>query len=289
MRTDRNVGVVGLGIIGSRVARNLRDKGFQLQVWNRTKKETEGFAKSLSDLAQHSQVIQIFVANDQAVLETIQDLSAGLTADHLIILNSTISPRTAESVREKLTASGTSVVDAPFTGSKAAAEKGQLVYYLAGDKPAVERARPVLEASSKEILFFDKFGDAGLVKIATNMISAAIVESLAEALALTEKAGVDSKKFVEAVEKNACRSGVSDLKLRNMISGDFEAHFSLRNMLKDSRLALELAAQYKLGLPATEAVKNVLEKAHDQGLDEKDYAVVAQLVREGQANSTEVK
>ncbi len=282
MSANEAVGVIGLGIIGSRVARNLRQKGFDVRVWNRTKKNEEGFVDSLPELAAKSTVIQVFVSNDAAVLETVAQLRPALTSAHLVTLHSTISPKTAEKVKDEIHSTGAAVIDAPFTGSKGAAANGRLVYYVAGNKPAVDRARPVLQASSKTMLFLDKFGDASAVKIATNLISAAIVEALAEALAIVEGAGVDPHKFAEAVEMNACRSGVSDLKLKSMIEGDFEPSFSLRNMLKDSRLALDLGAQCGVELPATRAVERVLDKGHRLGLDDKDYAVVAQIIKNNQ-------
>lgn len=279
MSTERNVGVIGLGIIGSRVAENLRKKGFNVHVWNRTKKEEENFAQSPADLAKTCRIIQIFVSNDTAVLETIEKLKPSLTAGHLLTLHSTVSPETAKKVKAEVTPSGAHVVDAPFTGSKAAAGNGQLVYYLAGDQADLDRAKPVLEASSKAMLLFDKFGDASVIKIATNMITAAIAEALAEAWAISEASGVSPEKFIHAVEMNACRSGVSDLKLKNMLAHDFEPNFSLRNMLKDADLALQLGEKAGVRLPATAAVKSILEKGYEKGLADKDYTVVAELIR----------
>ena len=278
MSTERNVGVIGLGIIGSRVAENLRKKGFTVHVWNRTKKEEANFAKTPAELAKACRIIQIFVSNDAALLETIQKLKRSLTAEHLLTIHSTISPETAKKVKDEVASSGARVVDAPFTGSKGAAGNGQLVYYLAGDKADLDRARPILEASSKGTLLLDRFGDASVIKIATNMISAAIVQALAEAWAVSESCGVSPEKFRQAVELNACRSGVSDLKLKSIQAHDFEANFSLRNMLKDARLALQLGEKNGIRLPATAAVKSVLEQGSEKGLAEKDYSVVAELL-----------
>jgi 3-hydroxyisobutyrate dehydrogenase-like beta-hydroxyacid dehydrogenase len=170
-------------------------------------------------------------------------------------------------------------VDAPFTGSRTAAENGQLTYYLAGDPADVKRARPVLEASSKTMLFFDRLGDASTVKIATNLISAAIVEALSEAVALVEASGVNLTKFAEAIQVNACRSGVSDLKLPGILHRDFSPNFSLNNMLKDSRLALQLAEKVSLSLPVTQAVSQMLARGEAAGLGDQDYAVVSELLR----------
>lgn len=280
MTTSSYVGVLGLGIIGSRVAKSLRQKGFKVSVWNRTAKTEPGFVSSPAEVARHAEIIQIFVANDAAVHETVTALKPALTERHLLLLHSTISPETARAVQAGVEATQTHVVDAPFTGSRAAAESGQLTYYLAGDPADIERARPVLEASSKTLLLFDRFGDASTVKIATNLISAAIVEALSEAVALVEVSGIDLANFVEAVQFNACRSGVGDLKLPGILQRDFSPHFSLKNMLKDSRLALQIAEKNSLSLPVTQAVSQMLAKGEAAGLGDQDYAVVSELLRE---------
>jgi 3-hydroxyisobutyrate dehydrogenase-like beta-hydroxyacid dehydrogenase len=280
MSTPSRVGVIGLGIIGARVAKNLRKAGFDVFVWNRTPKDEPQFVQSPRILAETCQVLQIFVANDAAILETIENLLPALTPQHLLIAHSTISPETINEIAARIAPNGAHLIDAPFTGSKGAAEKGQLVYYVAADPADLERAKPVLEATSRHIVYFDNLGDASLVKIATNLITASIVQSLSEAVAITEKAGVGLNKLAEAGEYNACRSGVSDMKLPAIIKRDFEPNFSLTNMLKDSRLALQLAEIFKLKLPVTETVNQILAQADEKGWGAKDFAVISELVRD---------
>jgi len=280
MSTPSRVGVIGLGIIGARVAKNLRKAGFDVYVWNRTPKDEPQFVQSPRILAETCQVLEIFVANDAAILETIENLLPALTPQHLLIAHSTISPDTINEIAAKIGPGGAHLIDAPFTGSKGAAEKGQLVYYVAADPADLERAKPVLEATSRHIVYFDNLGDASLVKIATNLITASIVQSLSEAVAITEKARVDLNKLAEAIEYNACRSGVSDMKLPAIIKRDFEPNFSLTNMLKDSRLALQLAEIFKLELPVTETLNQILARADEKGWGAKDFAIISELVRE---------
>jgi len=280
MSTPIRVGVVGLGIIGSRVAKNLRKKGFEVYVWNRTAKPEPNFVSSPAEVAKASQIIQIFVSNDAAVLETLAALRTALTPDHLILIHSTISPETVQKAKEAVASTGAHLIDAPFTGSKGAAENGQIVYYLAGDKADLERAKPVLEASRKGLVYFGRFGDASLIKIATNMVTAAIVQVLTEALTITERAGIDPQELVTAIENNACRSGVSDLKLKAIIARDFDPNFSLMNMLKDSRLALDVAKSLGVQLPLAQTVNELLTEADSKGWSQQDFAVVSNLVRD---------
>jgi 3-hydroxyisobutyrate dehydrogenase-like beta-hydroxyacid dehydrogenase len=280
MSTPVRVGVIGLGIIGSRVAKNLRKKGFEVCVWNRTPKAEPNFVNSPAEVAKAAQIIQIFVSNDAAVLETLAALRTELTPNHLILIHSTISPETVQKARDVVTSTGAHLVDAPFTGSKGAAENGQIVYYLAGDKADLERAEPVLEASRKALVYFNRFGDASLVKIATNMVTGAIVEALTEALTITERAGIDPQELVTAIENNACRSGVSDFKLKAIIARDFDPNFSLMNMLKDSRLALGVAKSLGVQLPLAQTVNDLLTEADAKGWSQQDFAVASNLVRD---------
>jgi 3-hydroxyisobutyrate dehydrogenase-like beta-hydroxyacid dehydrogenase len=280
MSTPSRVGVIGLGIIGSRIAKNLRKNGFEVYVWNRTPKPEQNFVSSPAEVAKAAQIIQIFVSNDDAVLETLAALHPALTPEHLLLIHSTISPETVRKAKELVGSTGAHLIDAPFTGSKGAAENGQLVYYLAGDKADLERAEPVLEASRKALVYFSRFGDASLIKIATNMVTAAIVQALTEALTITERAGIDPQALVTAIENNACRSGVSDLKLKAIIARDFDPNFSLMNMFKDSRLALALAKSLGVELPLAETVNELLAEADSKGWSQQDFAVASNLVRD---------
>jgi 3-hydroxyisobutyrate dehydrogenase-like beta-hydroxyacid dehydrogenase len=280
MSTPIRVGVIGLGIIGSRVAKNLRKKGFEVYVWNRTPKVELNFVSSPAEVAKAAQILQIFVSNDAAVLETLVALRAALTAEHLILIHSTISPESVQAARDAVKSTGAHLIDAPFTGSKGAAENGQLVYYLAGDKADLERAEPVLEASRKGLVYFSRFGDASLIKIATNMVTAATVQALTEALTITERAGIDPQELVTAIENNACRSGVSDFKLKPIIARDFDPNFSLMHMLKDSRLALGLAKSLGVQLPLAQTVNQLLTEADAKGWSQQDFAVASNLVRD---------
>ena len=135
----------------------------------------------------------------------------------------------------------------------------------------------MLEASSKAILHVGGIGDASVLKIATNMVTASTVQTLAEALALVRGAGIPGAKLVEALENNGTRSGTSDLKLPAMIAGNFEPNFSLKHMLKDTRLALNLADGLELSLPVTETAAEVLSLGMANGWGDQDFCCVTQL------------
>jgi 3-hydroxyisobutyrate dehydrogenase-like beta-hydroxyacid dehydrogenase len=276
--TGLRAGVLGLGIIGSRVAARVQAAGFALAVWNRTRREFEGLPVLAPDpaaVAREADILQIFVADDAALLETIRVLLPALGPNHVVISNATVAPDTVRALAAEVAATGAGFLDAPFTGSRDAAAQGQITYYIGGDTDVLERARPVLAASAKAILPMGAVGQASAVKLATNIMAAAAAVSLAEAIHLLRANGVDPKVLVQALENNAARSGVVDLKLPCMLDNDYAPRFSVRNMRKDLRLARQTGGEG--GLALTETMLRLYEAACQAGFGEEDFAAVAKV------------
>ena len=276
--TGLRAGVLGLGIIGSRVAARVQAAGFALAVWNRTRREFEGLPVLATDpaaVAREADILQIFVADDAALHETIRVLLPALGPNHVVISNATVAPDTVRALAAEVAATGAGFLDAPFTGSRDAAAQGQITYYIGGDTDVLERARPVLAASAKAILPMGAVGQASAVKLATNIMAAAAAVSLAEAVRLLRANGVDPKVLVQALENNAARSGVVDLKLPCMLDNDYAPRFSVRNMRKDLRLARQAGCEG--GLALTETMLRLYEAACQAGLSEEDFAAVTKV------------
>lgn len=269
------IGIIGLGIIGKGVAETLRKTNCEVYVWNRSPKPEPNFLGSPAEVAQIAKVIQIFVTDGKALYEVLEQMKDSLTPDHLVMNHSTIDPQSSITASELVSATGAQFLDAPFTGSKEAAANGALVYYLGGDNHVVEKARPTLLLSSKEILHVGRVGEASVIKIATNMISAATVEILSEAYGLTTAAGIDPNVLKTAIENNASSSVLTSMKLPTIIDENYEPHFSLKNMFKDSKFALEMAKQMNLEMPVLTTTANVMYRAIQKGDGEEDFSVVA--------------
>src|SRR6266566_5646395 len=235
--THKSIGVLGLGIVGRAVAAHLRRRGFPVFVWNRSPRPVPNFVGSPGELANLCDYIQIFVSDDEALLQTVEPLSADLAPRHIVLAHSTVAPDSMRAAAEIVESRGARFIEASFTGSKIAAEKGELVFYVAGDDATLQEARPILEASSKEIMKIGELGQATAVKIATNMVTAASVQATAEALALIQALGLPLEKFVEAMKGNASHSTTLAMKMPKMIKRDFEPHFSTKHMLKDMQIA----------------------------------------------------
>ncbi len=273
-RKKQSIGVIGLGIIGSRVAANLRRAGYNVWVWNRSPKAEPNFLSSPAEVAETADVLLTFVADGPALLEVMRALEPVLSARHVIVNHATVGPDEVTEAAAIARKSSADLIDAPFTGSLKAAEAGELIYYVGGSTDLLARVRPVLEVTSKSILEIGEIGQASLVKIATNLVSATVVEALAEAMGLLAKNGVPLEKFAQAVALNAVRSPVSDAKIPLMLEGKFEPHFSLKNMFKDVQLALAAAERSGLELPAANAAAGALMTGIEHGWADLDFSAL---------------
>src|SRR5436189_2863320 len=271
---NTNIGIVGLGIIGRGIAAHLRRKCFPVFVWNRSPRPVPNFVGSLGELAGLCNYIQIFVSDDDALLQTVEQLSEKLTSRHVVLAHSTVAPDSMRAAAETVERRGARFVEACFTGSKGAAEKGELVYYVGGTDDALRQARPILEASGKEIVQIGAVGQASAIKIATNMVTAASVQAAAEALALIQGQGLPLEKFVEAMRVNASYSGTLAMKLPKMLSRDFAPHFSVKHMLKDMQIASQIALSHYLDLGVTAAARDQSLEQIQWGHGDDDYSAV---------------
>ena len=274
-KSRKNVGLIGLGIIGSRVANALRQGGFHVYVWNRTPRAAPNFLASPRQVAELCDVIQLFVADAQALFDVLESIGDGLTPNHIILCNATVGPEATLDAAKLVQERGAQFLDAPFTGSKAAAQNRELVYYIGGDDKTYQAVEPVLKASSKNIVKIGKIGDAAILKVATNMISAVTVQALAEAYAIVKESGIEPRALDEALKHHGVRSGVSDAKLAKILDRDYEPHFSLKHMFKDVQLGIHIANSLDVDLPATTAAAGVMYGGLTKGWADLDFAVLA--------------
>jgi len=274
-KSRKNVGLIGLGIIGSRVANALRQAGFHVYVWNRTPRAAPNFLASPRQIAELCDIVQIFVSDAQALFDVIDGMGDALTPSHIILCNATVGPEATLDAARIVQDRGAQFLDAPFTGSKAAAQNRELVYYIGGDDATFHVVEPVLKASSKAIVKIGKIGDAAVIKLATNMISAVTVQTLAEAYAIVKGSGINPKALAEALKPHAVRSGVTDAKLAKMLDRDYEPHFSLKHMFKDVQLGIHIANSLDIDLPATTSTAGVMYGGLTRGWGDEDFAALA--------------
>jgi len=273
--TGKRAAILGLGIIGSRACSRLLDAGWQVTCWNRTPKSLPGEVETLEEAIDGAPIISIYLKDVPAVRDVVGRIEGSLKPGQIVLNHATLDLDTTLWLEKTCLARGCRFLDTPFTGSKVASANGQLFYYIGGDDSLAGELDPYLSITSKGRLYCGGVGAATVVKLATNLISACAVQAMAESLAIATRHGVSADCLIRAISENASSSVLSSLKLPMMAAGDFETHFSLANMAKDSRYMLDLAESAGLETPAIAAVsKRMLDLASD-GLGELDFSAVA--------------
>lgn len=281
------VGLIGLGLMGKPMGRNLLKAGFPLVVWNRTKqradelvREGAKWAPTPGDVAKQADVLITIVSDPPAVEQVLWGNGGamdGLRRGSIYIDSSTVSPELATKAARACAERGVDYLDAPVTGGTWGAEKGELVFMIGGTAETLERAKPVLEAVGKRFFLLGPNGAGQTVKLAMNLLLALEVEALAESLAIVTKAGIPGERLVEVMQSSMARAGVLEVKAPQMLKNEYPPSFPLRLMHKDVRLAVELAKKEGVRIPAGEAAYAVYTAVKDAAKEDLDYGAVARF------------
>jgi 3-hydroxyisobutyrate dehydrogenase-like beta-hydroxyacid dehydrogenase len=281
-----NVGLIGLGLMGLPMGHNLLKAGFPLVVWNRTASRADSLvaagakrAATPGEVATAADVLITIVSDPPALEEVLwnsgeKSAFPALKKGSIYIDSSTVSPALARNISAASAQAGIRFLDAPVTGGTWGAEKGELVFMIGGEAETLEAARPVLTAMGKRLFHLGPNGAGQTIKLAMNSLLAVEVQAFAEALALVQRAGLSGEKLVEVMQSSMARAGILDIKAPSMLSGDFKPSFPLRLMHKDLSLALDLANQLGVGLPATAAARETYSHVKGSTTEDLDYAGV---------------
>ena len=278
------VAFLGLGIMGRSMAANLVKAGHEVSVWNRSAgKQVDGarVAVSPAEAARGAEVVWMCVSDTAAVervLFSADGVESVLAPEMIVADSSTIAPSATRKFAERVRARGADYVDAPMTGSKVAAESGQLIFITGGEEATLARLEPLFNAMGKKVLHMGPTGHGQSAKLGGNLMIALMFEGFAEALTLTSKLGVPRERFMELVNASMIRSGVSDYKAPFVLRHDFSPNFPLRLMHKDIHLALDAAREARVKLPGLETVGEIYEVATEEGSADLDYAATIALL-----------
>lgn len=277
LKAMKTIGILGLGIIGQAWGRHYEAAGALAGAWNRTPQpDYPRWKSSAEEVAASAEVVQIVVADPPAVRGILGRILPSLGPKSVLVQSSTIDPASSLEFGRMVAARGARYLEAPFTGSKPAAEQRQSVYYLGGDRDLAEELDPLLSLVSSARLYIGTTAQAASLKLAMNLNLAAQMEGLAEALTLARRSGVADETFFQALSRNAGNSGLVKLKEAKLRSGDFSAQFSVKHMLKDMRLASGMAASE--GLPALRGVSGRLAEAAQAGHADEDFSALIRLL-----------
>jgi 3-hydroxyisobutyrate dehydrogenase len=283
------VGFIGLGIMGSRQAANLVRAGHELRVFNRTRETAERWAaEHAAEVADSPRaaaegadaVVTMVVDGPQveAMLLGEDGAAGGAPEGTLFVDCSTIAPAHARRLGATLPERGHGFVDAPVTGSAPKAEDGTLTIMAGGDAADMERARPLLEAMGKLIVHAGEVGQGQAVKVISNSVTAVNCATLAQALVVGRRAGVDLESLVEVMGAGSANSTMLQLKGRPMLEHDFSPLFKLEHMLKDVGLCLDEARTAGAPFPFAALARELYSAGVGRGLGEQDFAAVLEVV-----------
>ena len=279
--TISRVGFLGLGTMGAPMAKNLKKKGFQVVVWNRSPERAEALkaeglevATSPAELAAKVDAYCTCVADPAALEGVAAGLLQNARAGQLFIDFSTVSVPLVESLAARFAAKGVDFADAPVTGSRSGAEKGTLVIMTGCSPKTLERATPIFQAVGEKVIHCGPVGAGTQVKLAGNALIAGMLQCFSEGLLLTKKAGVDPRKLIEVVQASGFRSPYFDFKGKAILERDFAPHFTVDLMHKDLSLFLDNAAAHKVPTPTAASLRETYNFARATGHGGQDIAAV---------------
>ena len=273
------LGWIGLGIMGSRQAANLRRAGHELTVWNRTASTAQAWADehgaivaaSPAEVSEGAEIVFSMVVDGPQV----QEVVVPAARDGVLFCDmTTTGPAWTRSVGEQLAQRGARLVDAPVTGSSPRAEDGTLTIMCGGETADVERLRPLLEAMGSLIVHAGPLGAGQAVKLINNAVAAANAATLAQALLVADAQGLDLDALVEVMAAGSGASTMLSLKAGPMRAHDYTTLFKTEHMLKDVRLCLQEALAAEVPFPAAAAACDALSAAVARGHGADDFAAL---------------
>jgi 3-hydroxyisobutyrate dehydrogenase-like beta-hydroxyacid dehydrogenase len=270
--------------MGRPIAANLLKKGFSLTVWNRTPARAQDLvpqgarvAATPQEVAATSDVLIVIVSDPPAVEHVLwgdKGALGSLRRGSVLVECSTISPTLARREAAACAERGVEYLDAPVTGGTWGAEKGELVMMVGGAADTLKVVEPVFAAIAKRWFHLGPPGAGQTVKLAMNLLLALEVDALAEALALAQAGGVAGERLVEVMQSSMGRAPVLDVKAPMLLEHNYPPSFPLRLMHKDLALALELAKQLGVSLPAGTAAGEIYGKILSAAREDLDYAAI---------------
>lgn len=280
----KKLGWIGLGNMGTPMAKNLEKAGFSVSVFNRTAEKTKPFeatsatiSSSVSELVADSDIIFTMLSNDAAIQATYDEIFLAESIQGKIFIDmSTISQQLSESIAEKVKEKGGSFLDAPVAGSTQPAINGALIIMVGGEAAALETARPYLEKLGKLIKHLGANGKGIAAKLSVNYFISILYLGLAETVLFAEKTGIERSDLLEIINESAAGSGATKVKTPLLISEDYSPAFSLSLMFKDLLLAQKNGADYAL----TSSILDTYSNAEKAGLGNQDVISIINYLKE---------
>jgi 2-hydroxy-3-oxopropionate reductase len=284
------IGFIGLGLMGKPMALNLRKKGYDLLVHNRSRAAVEALvaagarpAGSPAEVARGARVIVTMLPDgpDVAnVLEGANGVFGSMQKGTIIVDSSTIAPAIARRLAERAKELGAAMLDAPVSGGEIGAIDGTLTFMVGGDGAALESVREMLGAMGKpeRIVHVGESGAGQICKVCNQIVLGGTMSVVAEAIALSRKAGVDPMKVRAALMGGFAQSRVLEVHGERMITGNWKPGFKAKLFKKDFGIAMNTLNEYGVPATASAVVNQTVNAQIAAGEGEEDYSGIAKVI-----------
>lgn len=270
------IGMIGLGIMGKPMAKNLLKAGYEVWVNNRSKAPMEELAAcgahsgSRQGLAEHCDVIITMLPNGPQVREVTlgsDGVAQYMRSGQILIDTSSISPVACKEIAAALAEKGIEMMDAPVSGGEAKAIDGTLSFMVGGRQEIFDRCKEILSAMGSSVIRCGDVGAGNTAKLANQIVVACNTQAVAEALTLAQKAGVDPEAVFQAIRGGSAGSNVMNVKAPKMMAGNDKPGFKVDLHIKDLNNVLDCAHSVGAPVPMTSAVMEIMQwlHAHDYG------------------------
>ena len=287
MADDTKVAVLGTGIMGAAMARNLLSAGMQVGAWNRSREKAEPLEKDgaevaddPADAARGAEFLLTMLADAEVVEEAVGDgVLPALAEDGVWLQMSTVGEEGNDRLAELAAERGVAYVDAPVLGTRQPAEQGQLIVLASGPEEVRERSEQVFDAVGSKTVWLGEAGAGSRLKLVVNNWIVGLLGVLAETVAFAEATGVEPARFLETIEGGPLGLPYAQMKGSMMIEEDFPTSFSANLARKDASLVLDAARAHDLRLGIAEAVTARFDEAIQAGHGDEDMAAVYKAAR----------
>jgi 3-hydroxyisobutyrate dehydrogenase len=279
-------GFIGLGNLGSAIARRLIDQGVDLTVWNRTKSKADKLdvkiEKDPAGLMSRVDILFICLSQSEAVESVLLGDDGVLKGDcqeKIIVDLTTNHFEQVVLFHDMASDADASYIESPVVGSVVPALKGALTVLVSGEKSAYEKALPFIEKFGNNIFYLEKKSLATKMKLINNLALGAFMSGVAEAVAYGQAAGLDRQHVLEILSVGGGKSGILDAKRQKLTDEDFSPQFSVAMMYKDLHIMQDLARALRRPLFTASMAKELFGMAIAQGLENDDFSAVYRVMK----------
>lgn len=292
----KNIGFIGIGVMGKSMAANLLKKGFSVCVYTRTKQkalpvieQVAVWCDTIADCVKDKDAVITMVGYPKDVEEVYfgkEGILENVKKGAYIIDMTTTSPKLSVKIYEEAKQRGVFALDAPVSGGDIAAEKGTLSIMVGGDKQVFDHCREIFEAMGENIIYQGKAGSGQHTKMANQIALAGVISGLCEAMVYGENVGLDLNTMLQSIGKGAAGSWQMEHMAPRILKGDFAPGFFIKHYVKDLNIAMQEAEARGLVLNVLQVVRNTYETMEFAGDGDLGTQALIQFYEDEQKRGT---